>query len=288
MGTNGTFARLAGPIRIPWLAVATGVGPDPSFKGTFQGFGRVTSPPWRVTPQGELQGCLDGREGGGLEGGEREEEGARRWSFEGLPFKPSLKGGFKGALKERGLDGGGGGRGRSSTKVKPCLEGSPLKGYPSTPPWRVTLEGLQFKFPWREAWRVPWRGEEEWRSSRGYLKTKGSFTGDRWTQLTLLVNIMSHTTLTWTSLSVSSAICGSLLIPAWVTVPENLSLHRLARSESQFIAQDWLREKISGKIADMDNHAVQAWKHVSARLSTSQQNDARSIKLRTTGSGWNI
>ena len=28
----------------------------------------------------------------------------------------------------------------------------------------------------------------------GFLKTKGSFTGDRWTQLTLVVNVMTHTT----------------------------------------------------------------------------------------------
>ena len=35
---------------------------------------------------------------------------------------------------------------------------------------------------------------------------KGSFTEDRWTQLTLLVNIMTHTTATQSNLSVSSAV----------------------------------------------------------------------------------
>ena len=40
----------------------------------------------------------------------------------------------------------------------------------------------------------------------GYFDTKGSFTGDRWTKLTLLVNIMTHTTFTHSNLSVSSAV----------------------------------------------------------------------------------
>ena len=30
----------------------------------------------------------------------------------------------------------------------------------------------------------------------GYLDTKGSFTGDIWTQLTLFVNILTHTAFT--------------------------------------------------------------------------------------------
>ena len=44
----------------------------------------------------------------------------------------------------------------------------------------------------------------------GYLSTKGSFTGDRWAQLTPLVNIMTHTTFTQSKLSVSSAIVNPL------------------------------------------------------------------------------
>ena len=35
---------------------------------------------------------------------------------------------------------------------------------------------------------------------------KGSFTGDRWTRLKLLVNIMTHNTITHSNLSVSSAV----------------------------------------------------------------------------------
>ena len=39
-----------------------------------------------------------------------------------------------------------------------------------------------------------------------------------------------------------------LYFPAWVNVPENLSLHRLARSMSQFTAQQWQREKLPIKM----------------------------------------
>ena len=40
----------------------------------------------------------------------------------------------------------------------------------------------------------------------GNLNTKGSFTGDRWTQLIVLVNIMTHTTFTQSNLLASSAV----------------------------------------------------------------------------------
>ena len=47
------------------------------------------------------------------------------------------------------------------------------------------------------------------------ILTKGPFTGDRWSQLTLLVNIMTRTTLTRSNLSVSSAGAGeSFATPA--------------------------------------------------------------------------
>ena len=36
--------------------------------------------------------------------------------------------------------------------------------------------------------------------------TQGSFTGDRWSKLTLLVNIMTHTTFTQSIFSVSPAV----------------------------------------------------------------------------------
>ena len=40
----------------------------------------------------------------------------------------------------------------------------------------------------------------------GYHNPKGSFTADRWTQLALLANFMTHTTFTQSNLSVSSAV----------------------------------------------------------------------------------
>ena len=40
----------------------------------------------------------------------------------------------------------------------------------------------------------------------GYLNTKESFTGDKWTQLTILVNVMTHTAFTQSNLPASSAV----------------------------------------------------------------------------------
>ena len=63
------------------------------------------------------------------------------------------------------------------------------------------------------------------------------FTGDRRTQMTHLMNIMVHTKLTQSNLSVSSAGVNACF-PAEVNVLENLSLLWLAQSKSKFIAQD--------------------------------------------------
>ena len=54
----------------------------------------------------------------------------------------------------------------------------------------------------------------------------------------------------WLTPHLLKAICQFLLqlwnfFPACVNVPENISLHPLARSNSQFIAQDWLREELA-------------------------------------------
>ena len=64
--------------------------------------------------------------------------------------------------------------------------------------------------------------------------------------MTLLVNVMTHTIF-------AQSICqfhlplGILHFSERVNVPTNLSLHRQARSQSQFISQDY---------ADMEYHAV--------------------------------
>ena len=78
----------------------------------------------------------------------------------------------------------------------------------------------------------------------GYLDTKGSFTGDRRTQLTPLVNIMTHTTFTQRNLSLSSAVVNPVFCIMNKRAGE-LPLHRQARSERQFIAQ---REKLATRM----------------------------------------
>ena len=67
--------------------------------------------------------------------GEGEERGHEGEALKGYPSRPPLKGGFKGVLKERGLEGG-----RRGVKVKPWKV--TLQGFR-----RVTLEGLPIKFP---------------------------------------------------------------------------------------------------------------------------------------------
>ena len=84
------------------------------------------------------------------------------------------------------------------------------------------------------------------------IVTKGSSTGDRWTQLTLLVNIVTHTPITQSNLSVSSEVVNPLFA-------------------SRFIAQDWLREKISDKNVHMDYLAAPPPKH-QARGDTKREN----------------
>ena len=104
----------------------------------------------------------------------------------------------------------------------------------------------------------------------GYFNTKGSYTRDRWTQLTLLINIMTRTTIAQSNLSVSTAsVIFSFFYHEWTCrrlfrcirqcetetsswhrivcqemerltcrheLPENLALHLQARKKSQLIA----------------------------------------------------
>ena len=64
-----------------------------------------------------------------------------------------------------------------------------------------------------------------------------------WTQLTLLVNIMARTTLTQSNLSVSSAVVNLLFSRTSKRARESFATS--ASAKSQFIAQDWLREKLA-------------------------------------------
>ena len=128
-----------------------------------------------------------------------------------------------------------------------------------------------------------------------FFNTKGSFTRDGWTQLTLMVNIMTQTTFTQGNFVSFFCSCEAFF-PAWVNVQENLSLHRPARSKNQINSQTD-GENNSDKNADMDHHAVLPPEYQAGSKCQDQyqqdsesvnNNDAMSIKLRTTESGWSI
>ena len=65
--------------------------------------------------------------------------------------------------------------------------------------------------------------------------------------LTLLVNIVTHTTFTQINLSVFLQLW-IVHDQAWANVLVNLSPNRLARSKSHFIAQLWLRRKLTTRM----------------------------------------
>ena len=106
---------------------------------------------------------------------------------------------------------------------------------------------------------------------------------DRWTQLTLMVNIMTHTHLLKT-------MCKCLRQLCIVYLTETLSLHRLARSRSHFIA------KMNN--ADMDQAILPQEYQTgsdSKRENLCQQDSERITKTTprasnswVTGSGWSI
>ena len=80
----------------------------------------------------------------------------------------------------------------------------------------------------------------------GYLDTKGSFTGDRRTQLTPWVNIMTHTTFTQINLTIMSKRAGES--SATSASAKQTPVHCSAR-------------KISDKNADMDCHTAHPPEH---------------------------
>ena len=82
----------------------------------------------------------------------------------------------------------------------------------------------------------------------GHLDTVGSFTGDRWTQLTLLVNIMTQTTFLHSNLSVSFCCCESIIFRQEQTCDRIFRYIGEREAKSQFIAQDCLREKLATKV----------------------------------------
>ena len=122
------------------------------------------------------------------------------------------------------------------------------------------------------------------------LKTEGSFTR---TQMTLLVNIMTRTTLTQSNLTVSSVVVNPLFSGMSKRAGEYVATSASAR-QKPVIAQDWMREELAIRMLiwtitqyfhqNIKLEATPSVKRcVSARSWKSQQNHGRSIKLRATG-----
>ena len=65
-----------------------------------------------------------------------------------------------------------------------------------------------------------------------YFDSVGSFTGDRWTQLTLLVNIMTHTAFTHSDLSVSSAVVNPLFSGRSILARESFATSASAKQKA--------------------------------------------------------
>ena len=87
------------------------------------------------------------------------------------------------------------------------------------------------------------------------ILTKASFTGDRWTQLTLLANVMTHTTFILCNLSVSSAVVNPLLSGMRKLTTESFTV-RQAWNKKPVHCAAMIARRINDKIADMDYHAV--------------------------------
>ena len=86
------------------------------------------------------------------------------------------------------------------------------------------------------------------------ILTTGSFTRDRWTQLTPLVNNMTHTTLTQSNLSVSSAMMNPLFSSASKRAGESFASSASAKKTVHCTAM--VARRLHDKNADMDCHAV--------------------------------
>ena len=87
------------------------------------------------------------------------------------------------------------------------------------------------------------------------VATKGSFTRDRWAQLTLPVNIMTHTTFLQTNLSVSSAVVNPLLSSMSKRARESFAAAASANQEPVHCTA-MIARRINDKNADTDHYAV--------------------------------
>ena len=89
----------------------------------------------------------------------------------------------------------------------------------------------------------------------GDILTKESFTGDRWTHLTLLVKIMTHTTFTQSYVSVSSAFGNPFFSSMSEHAGESVATSASAK-QKQVHCTAMIARKMNDKNADMDYHAV--------------------------------
>ena len=119
------------------------------------------------------------------------------------------------------------------------------------------------------------------------ILTKGSFIRDRWTQLTLQVNIMTHTTFTQSDVSVSSAVVNPSFSSMGKRAGESFATSASAKQKPVHCTA-MIARQMNDKSADTAHHAVstrlQAWRPVSARFSKNNTTTATGAP----GQGWTI
>ena len=131
---------------------------------------------------------------------------------------------------------------------------------------RVDLDCLYDRMNWDPTFQINYVNTTQHLAD---ILTKGSFTGDRWTKLTLLVNIMTHTTLTQSKLSVSSAVVNPLFSKHEQTCPRIFRCIGKRETKASSLHSN----------ADMDCHAVLPTDHKAG--GDSEREDTRQQDLQT-------
>ena len=156
---------------------------------------------------------------------------------------------------------------------------------------RVDLDCLYDRINWDPTFQINYVNTTQHLAD---ILTKGSFTGDTWTQLTLLANIMTHTTLTQSNLSVSSAVVNPLFSQHEQTCrrifrcigkreTKATSLH------SDVCEENWRQECRHGLSHSTSTRSqswrrLWAWRHVSARSSNTHHDGSSIIMIHAGGS----
>ena len=128
------------------------------------------------------------------------------------------------------------------------------------------------------------------------ILTRGSFTRDRWTPLTLLVNIMTHTTSAQSNLSVSSVVVNPLFSSMSKRAGESCAASASAKQEPvrYTLHRQWLRGNWTTR---MPTWTITQFFHQITKLESTpsvkncvskmlKNPPWSSIKLRATGGGW--